>query len=192
MRKGILSVLMIPLLLLGGCGEREARMEKGFETFRSSLMTAGRLETHVSLTADYGGTTAEYELAVSYDGRETVTEILTPELLAGVKARSRWGEALVEFDGVLLGAGALDSEGLTPVSAVPAILAAMAGGYRELLWGEEGLIAARLYVGEESRCTVWLDDETLIPAAAEIDAGGRRVITCLFTDWTLENGPAEE
>ena len=67
----------------------------------------------------------------------------------------------MEYDGVMLGAGPLDGEGLTPVSAVPAILNAMAGGYMELIWREEDMIAARLYAGEESRCTVWLDGETL-------------------------------
>lgn len=185
MRKEIISVLMIPLLLLGGCGEREAKLETGFDSFRQAVTVAERISAGVELTADYGGTAAEYTLRVEYDGQETVMEILEPELIAGVKATAKWGETSISYESVLLAAGELDEEGLTPMSALPVILKAMASGYKELLWWEDDYITARLYAGETSVCTLWLDGDTLSPVAAEISSDGRRVISCRFTDWEI-------
>lgn len=188
MRKGLISVLMIPLLLFTGCGEREAEMEKSFTTLREGLIHAENLTAQVSVRTDTGETIGAYEMNLSYDGQETVVEITEPALIAGVTARTKWGESTITYDGVMLGAGALNEDGLTPGSAVPAMLEAMAGGYKELLWWDGDLVAARLYVSETSRCTVWLDPETATPQYAEISSDGRCVITCSFAQWELVSG----
>lgn len=188
MRKLIASVLMITLLLLPGCGTQEAATKRMFEDFRETLIHAQSVTAHAALTADTGETVAGYALEVSYDGAETTLTITEPALLAGVTAKAKWGESTLAYGDVMLGAGPLDEDGLTPVSAVPAILEAMAGGYEELLWRDGEYIAARLYISETSRCTVWLDPETSIPASAEISSDGRCVIRCTFTDWALTPG----
>lgn len=188
MRKKWISVLMIPLLLLAGCGEREAKLEERFAAFRDGMLEASEITVRAELTADYGETTEEYLLDVACDGRQTEVTVVEPALIAGVTARARWGETELEYGGVLLGTGPLDADGLTPVSAMPAILDAMAGGYAELLWWDGGYLAARLYVGEDSRCTVWLDADTLVPAAAEIASEGRRVVSCTLRDWSIAAG----
>lgn len=183
----VAAVLMIPLLLLAGCGEREARLEKSFEVFRESVAAAGLVTVRGTLTADFGETEERYVLDASYDGKQTTVEIVEPALIAGVKASARWGETSIEYGGVLLGTGALDEEGLSPVAAMPAIFAAMAGGYAELLWWDGDLIAARIYAGENARCTVWLEAESLVPVHAEIASGGRTVVSCDLTGWQITN-----
>jgi hypothetical protein len=186
MRKGFFrAVLMIPLLLLAGCEEREAGLEKEFTEFRADVNDADCITVRGTLTADAGDSVERYVLDASYDGKQTTVEIVEPALVAGVKATARWGETEIEYGNVLLGAGALDADGLTPVSAMPAIFAAMAGGYTELLWREGDLIAARMYAGESSRCTVWLTADTLTPVHAEIASDGRTVISCDLTDWQI-------
>lgn len=182
------AVLMIPLLLLAGCGEREAKLEKGFDDFREALIGAERVTVRAELTADYGGSAASYVLDAACDGTETTVTVVEPALIAGVTAAVKWGETSVVYDGVMLGAGPVDEDGLTPVSAVPSILAAMAGGYVELLWWDGDYIAARTYVSEASRCTVWLEADTLTPVSAEIACDGRRAITCVFTNWEVLPG----
>lgn len=186
MRKGLVSVLMIPLLLLVGCGEREAEPEDAFASFREEMQAAGRIGTTADLTADFGGTVSEYTLSVESDGEETTVTVTAPELIAGVTATVRAGETSLAYDGVMLGAGPLDDEGTTPVSALPVILRAMAEGYAELYWNDGSYAAARFYVGETTACTVWLAPETRTPVAAEIASDGRTVITCRFTDWHME------
>lgn len=188
MRRRFVSVLMIPLLLLAGCGAREAGAEKRFEAFREAAVRAQSITATAALTADYGGTAQEYVLALESDGTEVAVEVVEPELIAGVRATARWGETTLSYDGVMLAAGPLDEEGITPVSALPAVLRAMTSGYEELVWREGDLIAARLYVGEDSVCTVWIGESDLTPTAAEIASGGRTVVACRFTDWTMISG----
>ena len=185
MRKAIISALMMTLLLLPGCGEREVRLEKSFDELRAAVTAAQSISFETRMTADWGDTTADYTLAVTYDGQETVQEILSPELLKGVRARALRGQTSVDYDGVILGAGPLDGEGLSPMSAVPVILDALASAYVELLWWDGDTIAARLYVGEQSVATVWLDSESLALTAAEIACDGRTVISCRVSGWEI-------
>ena len=181
------AVLAIALMLLAGCGERTAALEKSFADFRESVAGAELVTVRGTLTADYGESVENYVLDASYDGKQTAVEIVEPALVAGVRATARWGETEIEYGNVLLGAGPLDADGLTPVAAMPAIFAAMAGGYTELLWRDGDLIAARIYAGENSRCTVWLTEDTLTPVHAEIASDGRTVISCDLTDWHIGN-----
>ena len=185
MRKGIISALMMTLLLLPGCGEREARLEKGFGELRSAVTAAESLRFQAELTADYGGTVADYTLDVAYDGQETAVQIVAPELIAGVKATVLRGQTTVSYDGVILGAGPLDNEGLTPVSAIPVMIDAMASSYVELLWWDGDYITARLYVGENSVLTLWLDGKSFVPVAGEIATDGRTVVTCRISGWEI-------
>ena len=185
MRRAIASALMMTLLLLPGCGEREARAQEGFDSLRAAVTAAGSIRFQAALTADWGDTTAEYTMEVDYDGRQTVQRLLTPDILAGVQATSLRGETSVGYDGVILGAGPLDQEGLAPMSAIPVLLDALASAYVELLWWEGDALAARLYVGEQSVATVWLDGDSFAPVAGEIATGGRTVITCRIENWQI-------
>lgn len=185
MGKGLVSVLMIPLLLVGGCAAQKTDLEESFSAFRQAVTVTEHISASVALTADYGDTAEEYTLALSYDGRQTEVEIIAPELLAGVKATAARGETSVSYDGVMLGAGALSEEGITPATALPVILDAMASGYVELLWSEGGYVTARLYVGESDACTLWLEADTLTPAAAELVENGKTIVTCRFSDWEM-------
>ncbi|MCD7844304.1 MAG: hypothetical protein LUG57_00285 [Oscillospiraceae bacterium] len=185
MRRAILSALMIALLLLPGCGEREERLEKSFSQFRETVTLAREITLETELTANYGGTAATYTLAAVYDGQQTEIEVLSPDIIAGVKATVQRGETTVSYENVLLGAGAVDEEGLTPVSAIPVMLNAMASGYTELLWWEGDYIVARLYVGEQSVLTLWLDQDSLTPVSGEIATAGETVIACSFTKWAI-------
>ena len=186
MRKTLISVLMIPLLLLGGCGDRRNEPEVVFTSFRESLNTAETISAELRLAADFGGTAASYALSVEDDGRQTAVTVREPELIAGVAAIVRESETSLSFDGVMLDAGAVDPEGTTPLSAVCVILRAMKDGYTELFWRDGDYYAARIYTGEGSACTVWLEPQEVTPVAAEIATGGKTVVTCRFTDWHLE------
>ena len=185
MRKFLISVLMIALLLLPGCGEREKKLETGFEAFREAVTLAESITAAAELTVSSGQTAADYAIALSYDGRRVDMTLLEPELLAGVTASVEKGETELSYGSVRLGAGPIDADGLTPVSALPAILEAMESGYVELLWWEGDYMAARLHIGDTSVLTLWLEGDTLTPVTAEIASGGLTVMTCKFTAWTI-------
>lgn len=186
MRKLLVSVLMMTLLLLSGCGEREARLEKGFQQFQETVTATENLSAAVRLTASTGGAVSEYLLDLSYDGRAAAVTIREPELLSGITAVAQRGQTEIAYESVRLGAGALDETGLTPVSALPAVIDAIQSGYLELLWWEEAYICARLHVSDSSVLTLWLEEDTLVPYVAEIASDGCVVVRCIFEDWTIE------
>ena len=97
MRRAIASALMMTLLFLPGCGEREVRLEESFDALRQAVTAAQSIRFEAELTADWGGSVAEYALTVAYDGQETVQQIRAPELLSGVKARSLRGQTWVDY-----------------------------------------------------------------------------------------------
>ena len=186
MRKRLVSVLMIPLLLLIGCGMRKERPEDVFVSFREELTAARSVSADIQLTADYGGTVSTYSMEIVSDAEGTTVTITEPELIAGITATVRDDGTDISYDGAMLGVGPVDPEGTTPVSALPTILRAMREGYSELYWNDGSFAAARFYAGEKSSCTVWLDEETRTPVAAEIACDGKTVINCRFTDWLME------
>ena len=187
MRKRLVSVRMIPLLLLVGCGVRKDKPEDVFTSFREELAAAASVSATVQLTADFGGTVSDYTLEVASDGERTTVSITEPALIAGITASVRDDGTEIAYDGVMLGVGDVDPEGTTPVSALPAILRAMRAGYAELYWIDGTFAAARYSTGQGgSACTVWLDPDARSPVAAEIASEGKTVINCRFTDWRME------
>ena len=185
MRRAIASALMIVLVLLPGCGEREKQLQESFDALRAAVTHAEDIRFQAELTADRGDWTESYGLSVTYDGAQTVVEVLSPEEIAGISASALRGETELRYDGIILGAGPLDQEGITPMSAMPVLLDGLASAYVELLWREDDMLAARLFVGEQSVLTVWMDPDSLAPLAAEIARDGRTVIACRIEDWQL-------
>lgn len=181
MRKGFVSALMMTLLLLTGCGRREAKLENEFAAFRENLRAAQSIEAQVSLSCDSGDVVSQYGLRLSWNEDETRITVTEPELIAGISAVVTDGGARVEYEGVMLGVGEL--AGLTPVSALPEMLKAMAYGYEELLWREDDYLAARLWLDEESVMTLWLSEG--VPVCTEISAAGQTVMTCRFESWQM-------
>lgn len=185
MRKFLVSVLTMTLLLLGGCGEREAKTEQAFARFREEMTAAESLSASVELTAMTEGVVSQYRLELEYDGSMTAVTISEPALLAGIRAEAERGQTEIVYESVRLGAGALDETGLTPMSALPAVIDAAQSGYLELLWREAPYICARLHVSDESVLTLWLEEDTLVPYVAEIATEGKTVVRAVFEDWTV-------
>lgn len=181
MRKGLISALMMTLLLLAGCARREAKLENEFAAFRESLRTAQSIEARAELSCDSGAAVSQYGLQLSRTEEETRITVTEPELLAGISAVVSGADARVEYEGLMLGVGEL--AGLTPVSALPEMLTAMAYGYEELLWREDDYLAARLWLDEEIVMTLWLLEG--VPVCAEISEAGQTVMTCRFENWQM-------
>lgn len=188
MRRTVLFALMISTLLLCACNSA-----KGYEDevadYRAALVTA-----NVSLTAeiraDYGEKILEYTLSYTEaaDGSNTL-EVLSPALIAGVKAHFAPGSSTLEFDGLILEPGDLTDEGLTPISALPAIVSSLKSGFLQKMWieeleGEEALVL-ELAVSDSSTQTVWMNAETMTPLYTEIKNENQTVIFCVITQWDM-------
>lgn len=191
MRKLMLCVLM--MTLLAGCskaGGNEA--EELALTIRGEYLAMERCTARASITADYGQRVYQYGLAVAVSGEETTLTLSAPETVAGLTARLSGAENLLEFDGVSVETGPLNGDGLTPVSAVPALLAAARSGYITACALEEDGSVLRVDCGDPqgtpgsgTETTLWFDADTHALVRGEVSVDGFRVILCEFEEFTM-------
>ena len=190
MRRRLICVLMTTLLL-AGCGRAE--VDKGEElalAIRGEYLAMDRCAAQASITADYGQRVYQYEMAVTVTESETTLSLTAPETVAGLTARLDGEESLLEFDGVSVETGPMDADGLTPVSAVPALLEAARTGYITSCALEEGTLL-RVDCGDPegtpgagAETALWFDVSTHALVRGEISIDGFRVILCEFSDFT--------
>ena len=179
-------------LLLAGCGPAGvSKAEELALTIRGEYLAMDSCAARAAITADYGQRVYEYEMAVSVNGTETVLALSAPETVAGLTARMTGEENLLEFDGVSVETGPLDGSGLTPVSAVPALLEAAKSGYITACALEEDGAVLRVDCGDPAgspgtgtETVLWFDAATHALTRGEISSDGFRVILCEFSDFT--------
>ena len=192
MRKRLLCVLMMTLLL-AGCGQTGGNeAEELALTIRGEYLALDACSAQTAVTADYGQRVYEYELAVSVDGEETVLTLSAPETVAGLTARLAGPDSFLECDGLSVETGPLDGDGLTPVSAVPALLEAARSGYITACALEEDGALLRVDCGDPAgspgtgtEYALWFDAATHALTRGEISADGFRVILCEFSDFMM-------
>lgn len=174
------KILLLPLclLLFSGCGSRSSAA--GDIQAQYSHIATAQLEAEVTLH----DTQEEQHFTLQCDftpERSTVT-VTAPDTVKGITAAVT-GEALtIEYDGTVLAAGEPGQFG--PVNCLPLLLRTIGSGYlleesRETL---EGTPCCRLALdtsvgGTPLVCTVWLDEETLLPLYGEFSADGAAVVS---------------
>ena len=192
MRKRLICVLMMTLFLTGcgGGGGKEA--EELALTIRGEYLAMESCAIQASVTADYGQRVYEYEMAVSVNGEETVLTLSAPETVAGLTARLAGEESQLEFDGLSVETGPLDGDGLTPVSAVPALLEAARSGYITACGLEGEGTVLRVDCGDPTgspgagtEYALWFDASAHTLIKGEISVDGFRVILCEFSQFTM-------
>lgn len=191
--------MILLLLLLCACGEGgEAKGSPAEElalAIRGELLDMTACTAGMELTADYGQRVYEYTMQVSYErGGETVLTVTAPEEIAGVTARIREKDTVLEYDGVRWETGALTPGGMSPVDAVPALLTYAQEGFMAEC-GMETAGDAKLLrvvyrdpegtagVGEE--CSLWFDPQSHALTRGELSQDGFTVIQCVVTEFSL-------
>lgn len=191
MRKRLICVLMTTLLL-AGCGRRGGNEgEELALTIRGEYLAMDGCAARAAVTADYGQRVYRYEMAVAVSGGETLLTLSAPETVAGLTARMAGEENFLEFDGLSVETGPLDGDGLTPVSAVPALLEAARSGYITACALEEDGTVLRVDCGDPAgspgtgtETALWFDAATHALTRGEISTDGFRVILCEFSEFT--------
>ena len=192
MRKLLCCVLMTALLL-AGCGKAGGNeAEELALTIRGEYLAMERCAARTSITADYGQRVYQYEMDVSAEGEDMALTLTAPETVAGLTARVTGEDSALEFDGVSVETGPLDENGLTPVSALPALLeAARSGCITACALAEDGGLLRVDCGNPEGRpgtgteYVLWFDAATHALARGEISVDGFRVILCEFFDFTM-------
>lgn len=197
MRKLLCCVLMMTLLLTACGGGREgSEAEELALQARGAYLAMTACSGTAQVTADYGQRVYRYTMSFSSDQEGTVLTLLEPETVAGITARLSGEEgSLLEYDGAVLETGPLNEDGLTPVSAVPALLDAIRTGYLDICdleeRGEQRLLRLTIrdpqaQPGTGVETDLWFDAASLSLCRGEISQDGFCVIQCEFFDFTAE------
>jgi outer membrane lipoprotein-sorting protein len=183
-----LFALMMALLLLTGCAAGKAA-EESFTTWRSAIAEAARISCTAAVTADLGDSIRRYEARLAWSDGLAEVELLSPEILAGVRLRSTDGGVTLEYDGASLELGSLPDTGLSPAAALPALLQALLSGrvLESRAERDEELSYDVLTLSSDAgEITVWLAGEPYVPIRAELTEGGKRRVSCEISDWKVE------
>ena len=190
MRKLLLCALMMTLLT--GCGSGTvSEAEELALAIRGEYLAMDSCALRASVTADYGQRVYQYELAAAVNGEDTVLTLSAPETVAGLTAHITGKDSRLEFDGISVETGPLDGNGLTPVSALPALLEAARGGYIAACALEEDGTLLRVDCGDPAaspgsgtETVLWFDASTHALARGEVSVDGFRAISCEFLEFT--------
>ena len=191
MNKRLLFLPMM-LLLLTGCGggqENENGAEAQAVAIRGEYMAMTSYSLQAQVNADYGQRVYDFTLSVTWDGEETTVAIREPEMLAGVTARITGDEGTLEYEDLSLETGFLDDDGLSPVSALPALMEAARSQYIDRCTLTDGILEIHCADPEEKpgtgqEITLWFNAQTHALTGGEISQDGRRVIACEVTEFT--------
>lgn len=195
MRKLLFCVPMM-ILLLAACGGGTAggsEEETLALAIRGEYLKMTSWAATAEITADYGQRVYQYTMSVEASDEETALVITAPETVAGITARLKGKDSLLEYDGVAVETGPMDQQGLTPVSAVPALLKEARSGYMRACALEEDGALLRMDCGDPEgepgrgvETTLWFDADTHALTRGEIRVDGFRAILCEFTQFTKE------
>lgn len=181
MRKALLPLLLIPCLLLTGCGGRA--LEKRFAEFSEALKEKENLSFSADLRAEYADRTLHFTLDYSRDEDGQTIAVREPERIAGIRAHLAPGSSTLEFEGLILDTGPLDPYGLSPMTALPKLVETLGSGHLDALWEEQGAPVYRLILDDHLSATVWFEAETMTPIRAEIQSDETVHIFCEIHDW---------
>ncbi|MBR4098667.1 MAG: hypothetical protein IKK44_01605 [Clostridium sp.] len=191
MKRTALFALMISLLL-GGCArgaEDEALIRQRQESWRD-----GEIAFSVSVMSQTETTAFSYRADCLYAAGETQVTLTAPETVAGITARIASGQTALEYDGIQLETGPLNSDGLSPMDALPAFFEAMESGYMaetgtEMIGETEVLrICCRdpeLDPGQGLETVLWFDKAQKTLLQGEVRSDGFTVIRCEFSAFIL-------
>lgn len=197
MRKRLCALMMTLVLTLTACGGTRGGSEA--ETLltetRTRYIEMTACSGHMDLTADYGERVYTYGVDFTWEKEgETLLTLTSPENVAGTTARIVKGETALEYDGVMMATGPLDSAGLTPIDAVPALLAYTREGFMAEYGLEDWDGEQRLHAtcrdpendpGAGVEAQLWFDPSTGALLRGEISEGGSTVIQCDFTGFAM-------
>ena len=196
MRKALSCVLMMALLL-SGCqaGTAAETPEEAALALREEYQALAGWSAAVDVSVCYSEAVFDFTLDARWSREgETVLTITAPELVAGITARIAQGETVLEYDGAGLSLGLLDGDGLTPVSAIPALMEQIERGWMaKCAWaGEEGQylqVCFRDPELEENTGTQFLltfDRASHALLGAEVSTAGETVLTAQVRNFTTE------
>ena len=177
--------LMISLVTLTGCFPAGESDRESFKSYRDSI---NNISMTADLRADYGETISDFTLQYTeYDDSRKV-EVLEPQLISGVGVTISNDGSSLEYDGIILSVGELDSEGASPITVLPTLADALRKWHLSDLrledYNDLRLLKAELS-NMNNKAAVFLFNEDMAPVSAELIIEDRVVAYCKITSWNM-------
>ena len=188
MRKWNCVPMITLCILLCGC---DAKTQE--EDVRLRYQEMSGCEMQALICCDQAESLWEAELLCGYvpDG-ESCVEVLAPERIAGIKAIVRDENWALEYEDIVLNAGSLSDEQISPAVCLPRMMDALRDGWlleeNEEFWNE--IPCRRLTVdqsGEHTKIltTIWIRTDDGTPLRGEIAVEEEIILTAEFTSFTF-------
>lgn len=173
--------LALVLALLTACSA-ESSLED-FEALRAALDAAEGVHIAARVAAA-GERPEEYTLTLEGTAADCTVTVVEPEALAGVSAHITENGAEIGYGPLLLAAGDLDGAGLSAITALPRLLAAISGAHAALSWTEGEGSAVSLVPADGEGIELRLGPDGR-PLSAEFTAGGEVLVMCEIEGFSL-------
>ena len=187
MRKLVCSALMIICLMLTAC----AGIEQQVRSFSQGLCNASSVRMTAQVLADCGDSVESYTLQYNYDGSRWTAMVMAPDVLAGITLHMEGDGSELEYDGVMLAAGDILSNGVTAIGSVPLVWEALRTGSLDCVWQEGELLGAAYVYDDTVGMSLWYDAQGL-PVAAELTENGIGKVSCHFTEIEVDRNATTE
>lgn len=178
-------LLIFPLcLLLSGCGSDAVLAD--FESFSKELSQCESADFTAAVHAEYADRRNDFVLNCEKCGDTCTVTVIEPESIAGIKTVIRADLTELQYNSVSIETGALDENGLTPISSMPLFFEALEHGFPESVWSEDGTDFWELVTDDDISAVISYDKEKHAPAGGELISRGRVIITLDITDWNMK------
>ena len=188
MRKRGWCLPMILLLLLPGCGEKQAKSAPQVQQLYAGLQSCCM---QAQVVCQYETESREYSLTCDWSRQGSRVAVSEPAELAGISAQMDENGMKLQYDGLSLSTGAV--EGLSPIRCLPQLLQALQSGYvtQESREEVDGVDCLRLALersggdGQKVLYTIWLKETDKSILAAELRTGETVSLQCRITEFTF-------
>lgn len=171
-RQAKLLVLMISLIILSGCAASE-KLGDRYDAWREVFLSEPNQEITADVSFSGVDRVSDYSLIYTRSEDSETIEIIEPELISRVTAQIVGEKAELLFDSAVLETGHGITDGLSPMTSLPAFMDFIEEGYiesigRETDAGGVKLIVSELELPDGSRMKLWQSEQSMEPVAAAI------------------------
>lgn len=174
-----LAVLVLAVLLLGGCTGKRSEMDTAMQ-LRAALLACRSCSFDADITADYGDKVHTFSMTCTADSKGAVSFTVTaPESIAGITGAVSDEDGHLTFDDAVLAFPLLADGQVTPVSGPWILIKTLRGGYLTACAAEGELLRLTIddsYEDDALQMDIWLNGDSH-PVQAEILYDGRRIVT---------------
>ena len=177
------------VVVLSGCQKASPPTQKAID-FRTALLSAGGCSFTSVIDADFGDRVYSFSVACTFktDGTAEL-EVLQPEEIAGIRAKTDGQSAALEFEDIVLDFGVMTDGKVSPMEACPLLVQCWTAAYISCA-GSDGELERVTYLDgyekEELTVDTWLNAAGL-PVYAEISNQGTRCLSLQISDFRFED-----